>query len=172
MPVSADDLQQEVLFELAGAFPPAPAQDSATILLMLAVEKRIPFLWEMWSGKAYPGLQFQYVRRSGIDLLLGQLRMKRDGLLGRTLRLENSQIIKNLQEMRKAAQAEIEYLEKKARAGQKPSVGPVIQEAPVMTGDVTVTWTTANGITTATYTKAYASPNQNNPMYTGSASRA
>jgi hypothetical protein len=91
--------------------------------------------WNIRSDKAAirPGLQFQYTLRDCCDVLIGQVWNQISTAAG-DLRVELREKIRNLQQIRENAQAEIVALEDRARANRAPAVGVITATEPVAPG--------------------------------------
>jgi len=156
MPTAQDWLSQ-ILFELSAAMPSGPAWDAETTQLMQAIQLQAPTVWAMYAGYATIfGRQQLYVKRRLLEIIVGQLRTKRNGTLGGVLRVEGEALFRHLDFIRRGIDQEIKDLEVRARANMAPCVGAIphlpppirVPGAPQPT--FTTTFAAVNGATVAT----------------------
>lgn len=162
-PITEQGEQDQIAFELGLPLIGGPASDALTTQMMQALRGRLAYMWARRQNKAFAaGLQYLYVKRDCADLLLGQLRMKKDAMLGRVLRLTLSQLFKNMEAIRKDIQAELERVEAQAIGGQRPVTAPLIHTAPIMVGEIPPPLAPGQPSIPLTY------PDPNDPAYGGS----
>jgi hypothetical protein len=138
-------LQNQVFYAISGGLPGGPAADPVRVSLLAALQQQLPQLWDLAAVyaspfAAYPGwfvlLQIAYCKRLALNVLWSQLSVNTDQMLGRVFRASASQLFKNVQQIQTAVTAEIKDIEGKAKRNVTPSVGMILQTAPVMRGQV------------------------------------
>lgn len=86
------------------------------------ITPQIGLLWNAWADKAYfPRLQYLYVKRHCLDILLGGLRLSVDKSLG-PLQQSLSQRVAHLERLREFVSDDIKITEGMARANRTPVV--------------------------------------------------
>lgn len=136
--------QQQVFYAVSGTLPGGPQTGPARVALLNAVQVQLPVLWDAAAIYASPFgktgwailLQFAYCKRLALNVLASQLSVKDDQMLGRVFRTSASQLFKNIQAIQTMVTAEIKDIEGKAKRNVDPSVGQIIQTAPVMRGQI------------------------------------
>jgi hypothetical protein len=93
----------------------------------------IPGIWDAWAWKGliFPGIQALYVKRTCIDILLGQARAKVNFSAG-PLTVSENQKFTNLLKLREAIDADITKLEKQLAGSRGGAIGQMIQTSPVL----------------------------------------
>lgn len=133
MPITADDVKGLILLETgdvnpATGDPPAEGEDGV-------VADQLDTLWVAYAAKdqVAPGLRAAYVKRAAIDLILAQLARRvfdvSDVLAGLTMKA--NAVWAHYQDMRAGAQAEIDALEARTRAGGASKGGAITRTAPI-----------------------------------------
>jgi hypothetical protein len=144
MALTLRDWQDIVFWEVSGRLPGGPeSADQQRLLLTQSLREQLPLLWQAAAVKAAPfagtgwfiGLNYLYCRRAAVVVMLGQLSHKVDGMLGRVLRLSESQKFKNMQSLLAETDKEIQETLAKTRYAA-PMSAAMIQTAPVMVGQV------------------------------------
>jgi hypothetical protein len=141
--LTQDSWLKRLFYDLSGALPGGPPGDAKREQLLQALREQLPGLWDMAAVDAGPflgtgwfaGLKYKYAKLAGLNMLLAQLSTKVDGMLGRVLRLSESQKFKNLFQLRDALLKEIAALEARTRY-TAPMSAAMVQTAPVMVGQV------------------------------------
>src|SRR5579871_4635753 len=114
---SVQDWQQFILQEVGAAIG---GNDNVEGIALDVITPIIGNLWDAWSNKAYyPHMQYLYVKRHALDILLGMARTKIDKTLGPVNKRLN-QVFTNLNALRTNCDAELEILVKQARAERAP----------------------------------------------------
>ena len=159
--------QQMHLFQLGGALFGAPGQDDNTASLMAAITAAMPAIWDVARTKVTFRGSLPYLAKiDAIDLLMGQVRAAVDASLG-PLSLKQSQLFRNLSEMRKAAQEELVRKEMQVAKGYRPATGPIIARAPVEVVTARVRLTLTDGVWVATVERTAQVPDPNSPARAG-----
>lgn len=110
---TATDYQNLILSEV-GAGLDADNTDS--------LKASLPALWDMYNYKAYyPQLQYLYVKRHALKIIIGPLRVKINKTLGPQTK-QMAQYFSQCQTLYEACDAEIKVLEKQATSERSPSV--------------------------------------------------
>jgi hypothetical protein len=131
MPLTPDDYQNIILTEVgAGLDGEDPAQKN----LLDKLTPLIGSLWDMWAnrGKIDPHLQFLYVKRQAVHVLMGQVRHLTSASVG-SLSPRYGDKIANLQKLLDEVNKKIEDWEKILRDSRPAAVGAMTQTSPVMT---------------------------------------
>lgn len=110
MAVSDAELQNQVLYEAGLPLVGGPLPDTFTQQMMAALEAQMPSLWNisgLWAARVstsyQQSIQFLVAKKRAIYVLLGQMRNKKDQMVGRSLRVSWSQVFKALTDIAKLA---------------------------------------------------------------------
>jgi hypothetical protein len=112
-------------------------------------------VWDTWASKnqVTSGLQFQYARRSLVDILIGQVWPQVTSATG-DQKSNLEQKMTNLQLIRDNCEHEIERLEKRAKGNRAIAVGMITTTAPL-------------AVTGPICTEDTSPPDPNDPGYRG-----
>lgn len=137
MAITTDDVKDALIIEIGDVDPAtggAPSPASRGI-----VAGQIDYLWDRWAAKdlVAPGLREAYVKRAGLELILGVLGPRRMDF-GNTvagLTVKASQVVGMYERKLARVQAEIDRTEAasaaSARAGGAYRIGRITTTAPV-----------------------------------------
>jgi hypothetical protein len=130
--LSAKDWQDSLLREVGAGLEGLPDQVLSRALDM--VTPHLATYWEMYARYApvYPGLQFLYVKRHCVNVILGQVRdLFQVNVGGATV--SQQQLTQNLQKLYENVTAEIRDAEERAKGSRPPAWGtiknPVVMDA-------------------------------------------
>jgi hypothetical protein len=115
---------------LGQALQNGPIPDSVTVQMMQGLAAELAFLWASHADKPMPRLRFLHTVRDGVSVLMGQLRGKSDGMIGRQLRLMYSQKFRNLKDLWDRLTKELAEEYKAANATGTPAVGRIAARTP------------------------------------------
>jgi hypothetical protein len=132
--LTQQDYLDQVNFELGGALLGGPLPDAFTQQLTDALRARLPVLWAMNAGRvgnASATVVMLYVKRQGLMELMAQLRGFVDEQAGRgVLRLNYSQLFKNVFQMYQLTNAELHDELTWARANRRVASGRLLARSP------------------------------------------
>jgi hypothetical protein len=132
--LTQQDYLDQVAFELGGQLQGGPAPDAFTAQLMAALAARLPVLWQVNQtrvGNASATVISLYVKRQAIQELMGQYRGFVDEQAGRgVLRLNYSQLFKQLFQLYQLADKELHDELTWARANRRVASGRLLARYP------------------------------------------
>lgn len=133
MPITADDIKEQILLETGDVDPatgdsPAVAEDGL-------IYNRLDTLWEMYAAKdrIAPGLRKLYVKRDALRMVLAALAQLRfdvsDVLAGLTMKA--GQVWSHFWDLHECCKGEIQAAEKQARVSGGYRGGRLATKAPI-----------------------------------------
>jgi hypothetical protein len=142
MALSANDLEQQVLLSVGLPLAGGPLPDTLTQQMMSALQAQMPTIWQIAGMRAasvatgYQAvLQMIYARKECLWILMGQLRGRKDQMVGRVLRVSWSQVFRNVYQMYRETETELkETLTLALTSGGGMVSAPILQRAPLMPG--------------------------------------
>jgi hypothetical protein len=169
MPTEAE-AQSQILYEIGQALPYGPAWDAETTRLMNVLANQLSaVIWPMYAPMAgTPYRRFLWAKKRALAVITGQLRNKVDAQLGSALRVQRSQLMRNLDAIRREIDEEIKVTEARYRANLPPAVGRIVQASPVMVGTPKTTVKATGGANVSTTEiQPDGRPNPGGSVYTG-----
>lgn len=134
MPLTLADYLDDISACIGGAIRGAPVPDPFTAQLTEALQSRLPVLWEMnafRSGNQQATITKLFTQRAALTELMGQYRAYVDSTAGRgVLRLQYSQLFKNLQSLYQLTDKELHDELTWARANHRAASGRLLTRYP------------------------------------------
>jgi hypothetical protein len=134
VPLTQQDYLDEIAVSLGAALTGGPVPDDFTAQLMAALAARLPALWAMNAfrvGNQSAPITVLYTKRMGLLELMGQMRQYADATAGRgVLRLQYSQLFKNLQSLYQLIDKELHDELTWARANRRVASGRLLARYP------------------------------------------
>lgn len=126
---TAQDWQSLLLLEVGASLE---GDDAIDKILNDKVTPNLPTIWAMWQDKAlvFPRLQYLYVKRHCLQIIMGQLRDFVDTSLGTNLLLKQSSYMNNLHMMHDMVSQDIANTELMARRGRPSVIGELLKTSP------------------------------------------
>jgi hypothetical protein len=138
MTLTAESWQTRALWDVGLGLPGGPEQDPDEAQAVAALQGQVGTLWDMAAlepgAAAAVRLQYLYLRRSLIRVLLGQARPRVDAMLGRVFRASESQKFKALLQLLQETEKEIAATVLAVRAARTPLTAPILATAPYQVG--------------------------------------
>ena len=171
MALAATDYQAQILYELGLPLVGGPLPDTLTQQMMTALQQQMPTIWAIsgvWAQRVYTPFvattQFLIAKKRACACLMGQMRMRKDQMVGRVLRVSWSQVFRALYQIYQLTEAELKKeLDDAGNSGLTTVTGPILQTSPLMPANQ---YPHVPGpLEPQTPAPAVADPN--NPYYTG-----
>jgi hypothetical protein len=134
VPLTQQDYLDEIAVSLGAALAGGPVPDDFTAQLMAALAARLAALWAMNAfrvGNQSAPITVLYTKRMGLLELMGQMRQYADATAGRgVLRLQYSQLFRNLKDLYTLIDKELHDELTWARANRRVASGRLLARYP------------------------------------------